>query len=223
MTIFTLGHSTHTPDRFVQIMEQVGLDGIVDVRSHPTSKWEWWRKPEMLKWFEEAGKSYLWMPGLGGWDVRHAPAMEWAAARGVDLQPYIKGHFPKQRIAAHKAGDGEVMLGQDPDFVSLWTSQGLHDYAWFQASREYLNSMKILADTYGREDQPHVAIVCSELLWWKCHRSMIADALGFFGVESFHIMPTAKDSKVSLHDPTPRLGRYPQGVLDIWTKERDNA
>lgn len=214
--IFTLGHSTHEPDRFVDILDQVGLDGIVDVRSHPTSKWEWWRKDNAKRWLSHADKSYRWMPALGGWDVRHANLIDWAEPRGVDLRPYIKGHFPKQRIAAHKLGDGSVMLGQDPDFVSLWTSQGLHDYAWFEATGEFLRGLRTLAQDYGREDQPNVAIVCSELLWWKCHRSMIADALGFFGVESFHVMPTTRSSKVSLHDPTPRLGRYPKGVLDAW-------
>jgi uncharacterized protein (DUF488 family) len=30
--------------------------------------------------------------------------------------------------------------------------------------------------------------MCSEALWWRCHRSMIADYLKAMGVRVFHIL-----------------------------------
>ncbi|NTV42119.1 MAG: DUF488 domain-containing protein, partial [Syntrophobacteraceae bacterium] len=38
----------------------------------------------------------------------------------------------------------------------------------------------------GREER--VAIMCAEALPWRCHRSLIADALTVRGVEVRHIM-----------------------------------
>ena len=30
--------------------------------------------------------------------------------------------------------------------------------------------------------------MCSELLWWRCHRALIADVLLFMGIEVIHIL-----------------------------------
>ncbi|MDB5900427.1 MAG: hypothetical protein JWP41_4029, partial [Ramlibacter sp.] len=31
-------------------------------------------------------------------------------------------------------------------------------------------------------------VMCSELLWWRCHRALIADVLRFLSVEVVHLM-----------------------------------
>jgi uncharacterized protein (DUF488 family) len=36
------------------------------------------------------------------------------------------------------------------------------------------------------------AIMCSEAVWWRCHRSMIADYLKMSGVHVFHILGEKK-------------------------------
>jgi uncharacterized protein (DUF488 family) len=36
------------------------------------------------------------------------------------------------------------------------------------------------------------ALMCSEAVWWRCHRSMIADYLKAMGVHVFHILGTKK-------------------------------
>jgi uncharacterized protein (DUF488 family) len=38
----------------------------------------------------------------------------------------------------------------------------------------------------GREQQ--TAVMCAEALWWRCHRSLIADFLKARGVEVIHIL-----------------------------------
>jgi uncharacterized protein (DUF488 family) len=38
-----------------------------------------------------------------------------------------------------------------------------------------------------------VALLCAELHWWRCHRSLLADALVASGAEVIHI----EDAKVS--------------------------
>lgn len=39
MTIFTIGHSRHTADHFVSLLHGHEIARLVDVRSHPASKW----------------------------------------------------------------------------------------------------------------------------------------------------------------------------------------
>jgi uncharacterized protein (DUF488 family) len=36
------------------------------------------------------------------------------------------------------------------------------------------------------------AIMCSEAVWWRCHRSMISDYLKAKGVDVIHILGTGK-------------------------------
>jgi uncharacterized protein (DUF488 family) len=36
------------------------------------------------------------------------------------------------------------------------------------------------------------AIMCAEAVWWRCHRSMIADAMKWAGFEVRHIMAPGK-------------------------------
>jgi len=37
--IFTVGHSRHAADHFASLLRAHGIERVVDVRSHPTSKW----------------------------------------------------------------------------------------------------------------------------------------------------------------------------------------
>jgi hypothetical protein len=220
MTIFSIGHSTHEPDAFVPLVR--GIDVIVDVRSHPTSRWEWWRLERMREWLPEHGLAVHWMPSLGGWTKRHYE--EWAepmAAVGVDLAAYSKGAFPKQRIGVDrpKPPAGGRCADLDPP---QWTNQGLYDYAWYTMTPEFQDGLRELIDLFDGPDKPNAAIMCCEALWWKCHRSMVADALVARGLDCLHLPP-----KLPKRETTPRwkrhseaignrLERYPEAVQVAW-------
>lgn len=218
--IFSLGHSTHSPEQFVELAR--GVDVIVDVRSHPTSRWEWWRLEQMRDWLPAADFEVVWLPGLGGWTQRHyADWHEPMAAVGVDLASYSRGAFPKQRIGVDRA-----QVESDGDKPS-WTNQGLYDYAWYTATPEFQTSLAGLIDQYAGRDQPNAALVCAEALWWKCHRSMVADALVFCGHDCLHLPPaipkreTTPRWKRHRDALTNRLLRYPAPVLDAWAVALD--
>lgn len=213
MTIYGVGHSTHTPDEFLSIVQ--GIDVIVDVRSHPTSKWGWWRKENAELWLPENGIQYRWIKDLGGWDVEH---FDWYSApmqeRGVDLAAYSGGAFPKQRIGVDRDTQ------PDPHNPS-WTNQGLYDYSWYMTTDEFRAGLDRLAADYGRDDQPKAAIMCCEALWWKCHRSMVADALIYrHGIDLQHIKPSrpkrVTTSRVDSHSRHlgNRLERYSAGIWE---------
>lgn len=38
-TLYTIGHSNHTIDAFIELLQQHGVTALVDVRSHPFSRY----------------------------------------------------------------------------------------------------------------------------------------------------------------------------------------
>jgi Protein of unknown function, DUF488/Hypervirulence associated proteins TUDOR domain len=74
-----------------------------------------------------------------------------------------------------------------------------HNLAWRNASfRGYADYMETQPFRDGVERllaiarAGRTAIMCSEAVWWRCHRSMIADHLKAMGVHVFHILATQK-------------------------------
>jgi uncharacterized protein (DUF488 family) len=59
--------------------------------------------------------------------------------------------------------------------------------------------------------------MCAEAVWWRCHRSMIADALCVCGLEVVHIL----DAKYSVVHPMTSPARIVRGKLSYATAERE--
>jgi uncharacterized protein (DUF488 family) len=55
------------------------------------------------------------------------------------------------------------------------------------------------------------AVMCSEAVWWRCHRRIIADfAVLARGVPVRHLMP---DGRLAEHRPTPGVRLRDDGLL----------
>lgn len=52
--------------------------------------------------------------------------------------------------------------------------------------------------------------MCSEALWWRCHRRIIADYLLADGAEVFHIMGPGQTTAAR---PTPGVRRGADGLI----------
>jgi len=68
---------------------------------------------------------------------------------------------------------------------TVWRSLSFRGYA------DYMDTPAFDAALTRLVDAAHVrrtAIMCSEAVWWRCHRSMIADALKAQGAQVLHIM-----------------------------------
>ena len=74
------------------------------------------------------------------------------------------------------------------------------DYMETQPFRDGANRLLEIART-GR-----TAIMCSEAVWWRCHRSMIADYLKAMGVHVFHILGTNKVQEHPYTSPAQLVG-----------------
>lgn len=72
---------------------------------------------------------------------------------------------------------------------TVWRNAAFRAYADFMDTDEYrLGRASLLKAAAGRR----TAIMCSEAVWWRCHRSMIADDLKASGVRVMHIMSPTK-------------------------------
>jgi uncharacterized protein (DUF488 family) len=69
-----------------------------------------------------------------------------------------------------------------------WRNPSFRSYAAYTWSEEFAQ---------GLEELLHIAlarptaIMCSELLWWRCHRALVSDVLRFLGAEVIHIAGAA--------------------------------
>jgi uncharacterized protein (DUF488 family) len=67
----------------------------------------------------------------------------------------------------------------------FWTNASFHNYADYALSDPFHAGLEQLLDD-GR--QQRCAIMCSEAVWWRCHRRIVADYLIARGETVFHIM-----------------------------------
>jgi len=67
----------------------------------------------------------------------------------------------------------------------FWTNQSFHNYADYALSDEFRAGLSLLIKL-SRERR--CAIMCSEAVWWRCHRRFVADYLLLDGRGVFHLM-----------------------------------
>jgi uncharacterized protein (DUF488 family) len=70
-----------------------------------------------------------------------------------------------------------------------WRNLSFRGYADYMQTEEFHRALEELM-VYGRDK--HTAIMCAETVPWRCHRSLIADALVSRGWASRHIMSLEK-------------------------------
>ena len=90
---------------------------------------------------------------------------------------------------------------------TAWRNASFRGYADYMETEQFQNGIVRLFDT-ASEAGP-IAIMCAEAVWWRCHRSLIADYLTARGVEVLHILGP---NKVELH-PYTSAARIVNGEL----------
>ncbi len=143
-TIFTIGHSTHPIDEFIEILEAHGVRKLVDVRTIPKSR----RNPQfwgdaLAESVREVGITYRHVKDLGG--LRH-----------------------RRKGSPNGA----------------WRNASFQGYADYMLTDEFARAVD---DLLGRGHTNDLAIMCAEAVPWRCHRSLIGDALLVRGAEVIDI------------------------------------
>jgi uncharacterized protein (DUF488 family) len=129
-------------------------------------------------------------------DVRTAPG----SRRDPDLsRQRLERWMPEEGIAYRwepRLGGFRELPPHSPDTV--WRNASFRGYAAHTRSPEFVSAMDALVGQAGEE---RTAVMCSEAVWWRCHRRLIADfAVLARGVLVHHLM---HDGRLTVHSPTP--------------------
>lgn len=157
-TIYTIGHSTHELAEFIEILKAYRINLLVDVRSIPRS--------------------------------RHTPQFN---------EDNLQGELPKYNINyLHLSKLGGLRPTTKDSVNQGWRNASFRGYADYMQTNEFAAGIDELIKIAGersvscsdaaqvgrhRPTQPDaatrrtVAIMCAEAVPWRCHRSLIGDAL----------------------------------------------
>ncbi len=85
--LYTIGHSTHSTERVIELLRQHGITAVADVRSHPYSRMnpQFNREP-LAAWLKDAGIAYVFLGRELG-------------ARSGDPGCYVDGRVQYDRLA----------------------------------------------------------------------------------------------------------------------------
>ena len=81
---------------------------------------------------------------------------------------------------------------------TAWRNASFRGYADYMETKQFQKGIARLFDVAAEAGA--TAIMCAEAVWWRCHRSLIADYLKARGLEVLHILGT---NRVEPHPYTP--------------------
>jgi uncharacterized protein (DUF488 family) len=168
--VYTIGHSTHTIAELVALLQQVGVELLVDVRAFPRSR----TNPQFN---EDTLPGSLAAVGI---EYRHLAA--------------LGGRRHRRREAP-------------PSPNTLWRNQSFRNYADYAATDAFRAALDELRSLIRERC---CAMMCSEAVWWRCHRRIIADYLLSEGIRVGHIMGLDNIQAASM---TPGARRLPDGTV----------
>jgi uncharacterized protein (DUF488 family) len=81
-----------------------------------------------------------------------------------------------------------------------WQNARFRAYADYMQTAEFEDGLQELNALRKKRRAPRVCMMCSEAVWWRCHRRMIADAETARGIPVKHIMSATSATR---HELTP--------------------
>lgn len=133
-TLYTIGHSTHSLQEFLEILHAYEITHLVDVRTIPKSRHvPWFNEKPFANALKKAKISYNHMSKLGG----------------------------LRRTTKDSLNQG-------------WRNASFRGFADYMQTPEFFEGLKELNKLIKKGNR--VVIMCAEVVPWRCHRSLIADA-----------------------------------------------
>lgn len=131
-------------------------------------------------------------------DVRHFPGSRRLPQFGQEaLRASLNQHGIEYQLITELGGRRKPLV----DSVNIaWRNTSFRGYAAHVASLEQLQQLAMRRRT---------AMVCAEVLWWRCHRSLVSDVLMVEGTKVMHI----RDERHIEEHPYTRPARLHQGHL----------
>ena len=93
----------------------------------------------------------------------------------------------------------------DDNVNDFWRVRSFHNYADYALGPEFQEAFAELLDLGQKQ---RVAMMCSEAVWWRCHRRIITDYLLLNGHEVQHLMAPGRSDPAK---PSDGAERQPDG------------
>lgn len=156
--IYTIGHSTHSLEEFLEMLKSFKIEVLADVRRFAGSKrYPWFSKENLEKILPENHIEYIHFETLGG----------------------------RRKVQPNSVN-------------SRWRNESFRGYADYMQTEEFTNAVEKFESIAMKKT---TAFMCSEAVWWSCHRSMISDDLKAKGWDVEHIMSKSKTEEHSYTAP----------------------
>ena len=119
-------------------------------------------------------------------DVRSIPRSRTNPQYNLDRLPEeLAAYQLRHRYIAELGGLRKKTPEVEPETNGLWRNKSFHNYADYALTEPFRAGLDELLALAERE---RCAIMCSEAVWWRCHRRIIADYLIAAGEDVRHIM-----------------------------------
>lgn len=151
-TVYTIGHSTHTLEEFLEMLQSFKIKMVVDIRSFPGS-----RK----------------FPQFNNENLK------------VSLPANDIGYIHLKELGGRRKVNKESLN-------TRWRNDSFRAYADYMETDSFEGGMRQLEEIAL---QSPTAYMCSEAVWWRCHRSMVSDVLKAEGWKVLHIMGIGKSEE----------------------------
>ena len=89
---------------------------------------------------------------------------------------------------------------------TAWRNSSFRGYADYMETDEFQRAIEQLMQ-FAREQR--TALMCAEVLWWRCHRALVSDVLRVRGVQVIHIQDLGK----TVEHPFTSPARVVEGQL----------
>lgn len=150
--VYTIGHSTHSWQDFLSMLQSFGIKNLVDIRRFPSSrKFPHFNKENLETTLKSSGIRYLHLVELGG----------------------------RRQV-------------QKDSKNSRWRNDSFRGYADYMETADFHKAITQL-ETIALSGP--TAYMCSEAVWWRCHRSLVSDYLKAKGWAVLHIMAAGKEEE----------------------------
>jgi uncharacterized protein (DUF488 family) len=141
-------------------------------------------------------------------DVRSMPRSRANSQFNIDALPDPLGG--RQIGYRHIAALGGLRarrrrVGDSPN--TFWQNKSFRNYADYAMTPSFKAGLAELIELGRRRT---CAIMCAEVLWWRCHRRIIADYLLADGAAVFHILGPRSVMRAFL---TPGVAKFPEGLI----------
>ena len=119
-------------------------------------------------------------------DIRTIPKSRTNPQYNKDVLPEHLAPFNIDYIQLEKLGGlRSKSKNVESQINGFWNNQSFHNYADYTLSEPFRQGLAQLIEL-GR--QQRCAMMCSEAVWWRCHRRIVADQLIARGESVFHLL-----------------------------------